>query len=118
MKGTYFDLRKELKQRLSNACLSQRFIVISIEPEAKDGPFDSAEVIAEANNDCALMEEIQKSIAKVRQQLGIPVGKDLQCHWFENNRLPHGYGCPNRALILMAGCVRHQGPFRPDTEST
>jgi hypothetical protein len=114
MKATYFDLREELKQR---------FITISVEPGAEDEPFGSAEVIAEANNDCAFMKEIQKSIAKkmaeaaeqcLRQQLGIPVGKDLQRHWFENSQLPHGYGRPDR----IADCTRHQGPFRLNTEAT
>jgi hypothetical protein len=71
----------------------------------------------------AFMEEIEKLIAKkmaeaagerLRQLLGIPVGKDLQHHWFENSQLPYGYGRPDR----IADCTRHQGPFRLDTEAT
>jgi len=69
MKVTYFDLREELKQR---------FIAISAEPGAEDEPLGSAEVIAEANNDCAFMKEIQKSIAKkmaeAAGQSPLPVG--------------------------------------------
>lgn len=32
-------------------CLSQRFIVVSVEAESEDEPFDTADVIARANSD-------------------------------------------------------------------
>ncbi len=73
------------------------------------------------------MEEIQKLIAKkmteaadqcLRQQLGIPVGKDLQRHWLENSQLPHGYGRTDRPADRIADRIWHQGPFRLNTEST
>ncbi|CAB4148118.1 hypothetical protein UFOVP431_114 [uncultured Caudovirales phage] len=46
-----FGLEKEIEQQFGNHCSSQRFIVISVEPEVDDEPFDPAEVIAEANRD-------------------------------------------------------------------
>lgn len=46
-----FNLGKEIEQQFGDYCSSQRFIVISVEPEADDEPFDSAEVITRANRE-------------------------------------------------------------------